>query len=359
MKRNIMALLALACTVTTVHAQRDLDSLLLKDYRPKSIYKIPVTENRKQQIPVIDMHSHAYASSQEELAQWAATMKKLGIQKTIVLTSATGATFDSLYAAYSPFAEQFELWCGFDFSTFGTDAWPKAALDELERCHRVGAKGIGELSDKGLGELYSRPLSGPGAHLHDPAVKPLLEKCAELKMPVSIHIAEPQWMYEPMDSTNDGLMNGYKWRIDKEAPGLLGYYELLDAFETAVKDNPKTTFIACHLANREADLSALGKLLDKYPNLYADISARYGETSPIPRYMKKFYNQYKKRLVYGTDMGMEEAMYLTTFRILETADEHWYEVERFNYHWPMHGFDLSKKTLKRIYNKNAKRILTP
>jgi len=34
------------------------DTILLKDYRPKSIYKIPVTEVAKAKYPIIDMHSH-------------------------------------------------------------------------------------------------------------------------------------------------------------------------------------------------------------------------------------------------------------------------------------------------------------
>ena len=39
--------------------------------------------------------------------------------------------------------------------------------------------------------------------------------------------------------------------------------------------------------NLDYDLARLGELLDRYPNLYADISARYGETGPIPRFACK------------------------------------------------------------------------
>ena len=42
-----------------------------------------------------------------------------------------------------------------------------------------------------------------------------------------------------------------------------------------MKANPGTIFIACHLANCCSDLNKLGRLFDKYPNLYADIAARY------------------------------------------------------------------------------------
>jgi predicted TIM-barrel fold metal-dependent hydrolase len=101
----------------------------------------------------------------------------------------------------------------------------------------------------------------------------------------------------------------------------------------------------------------IGRLLKKYPNLYADISARFGETTPIPRYMKKFYEEHANKLIYGTDMGMDPDMYKATFRILESADEHFYERELFSYHWACHGFDLDEKTLNRVYYQNALEII--
>src|SRR5687768_9953540 len=66
--------------------------------------------------------------------------------------------------------------------------------------------------------------------------------------------------------------------------------KMIKTLENAVRDNPRTTFIACHYANTEYDLSILGKLLDQYPNLYADIAARYGEVAPIPRDMNAFFS---------------------------------------------------------------------
>jgi len=51
-------------------------------------------------------------------------------------------------------------------------------------------------------------------------------------------------------------------------------------------------------------MAKLGILLDKYPNLYADISARYAESATIPRYMKAFYEKYQDRLMYGTDIAI-------------------------------------------------------
>src|SRR5688572_27093805 len=189
-------------------------------------------------------------------------------------------------------------------------------------------------------------------------MKHLLKKCAELNMPVSIHVAEDEWMYQNADSTNDGLMNAAKWKVDMSKKGILNHDQLVGTLENAVKNNPKTTFIACHLANCCANLNMLARLFDSYPNLYADIAARYGELAPIPKFVNAFMEKYQDRILYGTDMGTRKLMYQTTFRILESSDEHFYVRELFNYHWPLYGIGLSDGVLRKVYGENAKRIFT-
>ena len=336
---------------------QDVNDLKLKDYHPISIYKIPQTKIEKAKFPVTDFHSHDYPKSDAEVAEWVKTMDEVGIAKTIILTYATGAKFDSAVAKYARYKDKFELWCGFDYTGYDKPGWQAHAIKELERCYKMGARGVGELGDKGLGEFYSTPVKGWGLHIDDPQMKPLLEKCAELHMPVSIHVAEDAWMYQNADSTNDGLMNAAEWKVDTTKKGIFGHDQLVETLAHAVRDNPKTIFIACHLANCCSDLSKLGNLFDKYPNLYADIAARYGEIAPIPRYVHAFMEKYANRIVYGTDMGTGKEMYRITFRILETGDEHFYEQEQFNYHWPLYGLALSDATLKKIYHENGEKIL--
>ncbi len=332
------------------------DGFLLKDYHPKSIYNIPSTVITQARFPVIDMHTHAYAKTPQQIADWVKTMDEVGIAKCIVLTGTTGASFDALYKIYAAYPDRFELWCGFDYTGYDQPSFGPAAVKELQRCYRIGARGVGELGDKGKGLFYSKPAKAWGMHLDDPRMDPLLKKCAELSMPINIHVADPKWMYEPMDANNDGLMNAYKWRLDNQ-PDAIGHGGMINILARAVKRHPKTTFIACHFANCSHDLNQLGKLFDQYPNLYADIAARYAETAPIPRFSAQFYERYQARLVYGTDMGTSKKMYQITFRILETTDEHFYAQNFFTYHWPLHGLALNDNILKKVYQQNACRIL--
>ncbi len=340
----------------TVAICQNVNDLKLKDFHPVSIYKTPQTKIEKAKYPVIDFHSHDYPKTEEQIDEWVKTMDEVGIARSTILSYSTGAKFDSVVEKYQRYKERFEIWCGFDYTGYDKPGWQKHAVEELERCYRKGARGVGELGDKGLGEFYSKPTAGWGLHIDDPQMKPLLEKCAELRMPVSIHVAEDAWMYEKADSTNDGLMNAGTWKVDMSKKGILDHDQLVATLENAVKNNPKTIFIACHLANCCSDLSKLGRLFDTYPNLYADIAARYGEIAPIPRYVHDFMEKYSSRIVYGTDMGTSKKMYTTTFHILETADEHFYQRDFFNYHWPLYGLSLTDETLKKIYSENGKKI---
>jgi uncharacterized protein len=356
MKKQLPIFLFLLILGFSAFSQKEgANQLLLKNFRPISVYAIPVTIPGNAKFPVIDMHSHAYATNAQELANWVKTMDEMGITETIILTGMAGAQFDSLVEVYGKYPNRFELWCGFDYTGYDKPGFGPAAVKELERCFKKGAKGVGELGDKGEGELYSKPVPAYGMHIDDARMKPLLQKCAELRMPINIHEAESYWMYLKSDSTNDGLMNAATWKVDLK-PGMLDHDQLIQSLENAVRDNPKTLFIACHFANCDYDLSKAGKLLEKYPNLYLDIAARYAETANIPRYMKQFYSKYQDRLLYGTDMGMNKHIYQVTFRVLETLDEHFYETELFGYHWAMNGFGLSDSILKKLYKSNAIKI---
>jgi predicted TIM-barrel fold metal-dependent hydrolase len=332
------------------------ETILLKDYRPRSIYKIPITEVPKAKFPIIDMHSHAYAKTPEEIAEWVRNMDEVGIEKTIILTGATGAAFDDIHRKYSVHPDRFELWCGFDYTGYDQAGFGKQAIAALEKCHQGGARGVGELHDKGKG-LSSDAVTALGMHPDDGRMDSLFERCGQLGMPVNIHVADPIWMYEPMDNHNDGLMNALEWRLDNQ-PGIVGHSGMIDILERTVKKHPGTTFIACHFANLDYDLARLGQVLQRHPNLFADISARYAETAPIPRFTADFYAKHADRLLYGTDMGFDKPMYRVTFRILETLDEHFYEIDMFDYHWSLNGLGLPDEILRKVYRANAEKVLS-
>ncbi|MGA2143992.1 MAG: amidohydrolase family protein [Bryobacteraceae bacterium] len=359
-------------------AERDTpDKFLLNDYRPESIYKVPKTEVKKAKYPVVDVHCHGVRPPQQ-VDDMVKLMDAAGVEKTVIFTGApTAERFSQIRQLYAKYPERFDLWCSFDLSGVNQPGFGPNAVHALEECHRLGALGVGEISDKGSGfgsvsvagsanpprggypgrgSGFFPPNALPaGPHPDDLRMDPLWERCGQLGMPINIHVSDPIWSYQPMDRSNDGLMNGYTWMIEVR-PGMLGHNELIESLERAVRSHPKTIFIACHLMNLDYDLTRLGQILERNPNLYGDISARFGELAPIPRFVSQFMQKYQDRVLYGTDMGYNQRMFSTTFRILETHDEHFYVRELFNYHWPLYGFGLPDAVLKKVYGDNARRI---
>ena len=61
--------------------------------------------------------------------------------------------------------------------------------------------------------------------------------------------------------------------------------------------------------------------------------------------------------MYGTDMGFSRDVYELTFRVLESADDHFYAWNHSSYHWPLYGLDLSDGVLSKVYRGNALKIL--
>lgn len=326
------------------------DKLLLKDYRPQSIFNLPATPATKAKYPAIDMHMHAPRSDgnlESAAAELLKNMDECGIEKTILFSN-TGERFDRIAEVFGKYPDRIELWCGLDFS----GSIPADTIAELERCVRLGARGVGEISDKGSGLRGA----SPRMHFDDPRMDPILEKLAELDLPINVHVGDPKWMYEPMDETNDLLFESYYFRLD-DKPDIKNLEEVVATLESALRKHPRTRFIACHYMNQTFDLDRLGRMFDAYPNLYADVSQREAYAAAIPRHAKQFMEKYADRLVYGTDQGYSLPMYRNTFRIWQTLDEHFYAWEVSNTRWPLSGVGLSDETLRKFYRDNALRIL--
>ncbi len=360
-QRTLLLAFSLVSLLLTSHAQQRQmkdtglqDSLLLKDYKPQSIFVIPETLVLKAKYSAIDMHMHAPRSGNLDsivLIQ-IKNMDEAGVEKTILFCG-TGKTFDQYAAVYGKYPDRFELWCGFDLTGSDKPGFGPAAIAELERCVRMGARGVGEITDKGSGLTRSE---GPGMHIDDPRMDQILEKLADLKIPINIHIGDPRWMYEPMDAKNDLLFEAYYFRLDNKKD-ILNHSDIIETLDRAIEKHPRTTFITCHFMNLTYDLGQLGKMFDRYPNLYADISQREAYVASIPRFAKQFMEKYSDRLLWGTDQGYSLPMYRNSFHILETLDEHFYAWDVSNTRWCLYGLGLSDSTLKKLYRENALKII--
>ena len=348
------------------------DKLLLKDYRPRSIFKIPQSNIPKAKFPVIDIHCHGVRPPDpEQIDRYVRLMDGAGVEKTVIFTGATNAErVAEVSKLYAKHPGRFDFWCGIDFTGSDEPGFGPAAVKALEACARAGAVGVGEVSDKGMGLGHSvgdGPPGWPGGnvqsktmgpHSDDPRMDAIWDKCAQLGLPINLHVSNIIWVYEKQDYTNDGLMNEFVWRLDTK-PGILDHQGLMQCMERMLAKHPKTTYVMCHFANLDYDFTRLGQLLDRYPNMFVDNAAQFAETAATPRATLQFYQKYPDRVLYGTDMPYHERMFATTFRVLESLDEHFYENDlyfNFNYHWPMSGIGLPDAILKKVYGDNARAV---
>ena len=330
-----------------------MDSILVKDYAPKSSIVARETFIAKAHSPVIDVHAHVNAKSPAEVQAWVRTMDEVGIETSIILTGATGAKFDRLVELYlRPYPTRFQLFCGLDTTHFDDAGYSQRAVAELVRCYRKGARGIGELTDKGHG--LSGDTSLPRArrlHPDDPRLDAFWNKCAELKLPVNVHIADHPSCWKPLDVYQERTPDYQHFNLyEKDVPS---YEELIDVRDRTLAKHSATRFIACHLGNQGNDLAALSKELDNYPNLYLDISARDYEVGRAPRAAAKFLAAYRTRVLFGSDMGREKSMYQAWWRLFESADEFmpgrmW---------WRYYGLELPAPVLASLYRENARSLM--
>ena len=270
-----------------------MDAMLLKDFAPKSSIVTPETVVAKARFPAIDLHAHVLAKTPEQVAEWVRTMDEVGIEISVVLTGTTGANFDRLADLYlKKHPTRFQLFCGLLTTDLDQPDYPARAAAELERCYKQGARGVGELSDKGWG---FGPAGGTPRnkrlHPDDPRLDAFWNKCADLKIPAVIHVADHPSSWKPLDVFQERTPDYQHFsQYGKDVPA---YEELLAFRNRAVAKHPKTTFIACHLGNQGNDLAALSKVLDAHPNLYLDISARDYEVGRTPRAAAKFLAQFE------------------------------------------------------------------
>ncbi|MEX1137087.1 MAG: amidohydrolase family protein [Balneolales bacterium] len=335
-----------------------MDTILLKDSAPKSSVIVPETFVPKAKYPAIDAHIHHYPESaegdtREVLAEWVKTMDEVGIETSVLMTVATGEEFDRLVELYlEPYPDRFQLYCGLEMEGINRPDYSERAVAELVRCYEKGARGVGEVTDKGLGLTKDPNLTrDERMHPDDPRMDAFWEKCAELNLPVNIHVADHPSAWEPLDIYQERTPDYQHFNL--HGHDILSHGELLVRFDRTLEKHPNTTFIACHLRNQGHDLGTLSSKLDQYPNLYLDISARDYEVGRTPRATAKFLANYPDRILFGTDMGMKKSMYQAWWRLLETDDE--YMVGRV--WWPYYGLDLPEHILEALYHGNARKLM--
>ncbi|MGH9587448.1 MAG: hypothetical protein ACRD3F_10885, partial [Acidobacteriaceae bacterium] len=88
-------------------------AILLNDYLPQSIYRIPVTDVPRAKFPIFDAHDHGHGEL--SVTEMVRIMDKVGVEKSVVFTNAgTVERFREIAREYADHSDRFDLWCMFD-----------------------------------------------------------------------------------------------------------------------------------------------------------------------------------------------------------------------------------------------------
>jgi predicted TIM-barrel fold metal-dependent hydrolase len=339
----------------------------LAEFRPRPALRVPATRVERPAARAVDAHNHlgrwltewvrpGGGWMVEDVGALLALMDSLDVDAIVNLDGRWGDELEANLERYDrAHPGRFLTFCHVDWER------PEGLVASLAASARAGARGLKVWKDLGLGV---RDASGALLLPDDRRIADVWAAAGELGLPVLIHTADPIAFFTPADAENERLEElGRHPEWSFHGPQFPSFERLLEAFEAIVAAHPGTTFIGAHVACCAEDLAWVARMLDAYPNLHLDFSARIAELGRQPRAARRLFTEHPDRIVFGTDVFPPgRAAYETYFRFLETADEHFaYSPDPENPwpqgRWRISALDLPRDTLTGIYRGNAARLL--
>jgi predicted TIM-barrel fold metal-dependent hydrolase len=327
----------------------------IDEYQPKSTLVTPEHRIERAKYPFVDIHSHHWSPTSEHVDQVVKEMNTINLRVMVNLSGGTGEELKKTLAVMKGrYPDRFVVFANLNYDDLNTAGYGKRAAARLEQDVRNGAQGLKIFKNYGMDLKYA---NGERVHVDDPEFDAVWEKCAELKIPVLIHVAEPSAFFDPWDYHNE------RWEELREFPGRARQPSKYPPFETLIAErnrmfakHPRTNFIAAHLAFHGNDLERLGKLFDANPNVYVDIAAVLAELGRQPYSARDFLVKYQDRVLMGKDI-YEVNEYKWYFRALETRDEYFEYYRKRHAFWRIYGFQLPDEVLRKVYYENALKLV--
>jgi predicted TIM-barrel fold metal-dependent hydrolase len=359
--RLLVALFAFKASCSL--AQKPAEPLGFEEYDPVSTLKVPEHKLTHSKYPFIDVHNHQFQMDQQDLGKLIAQMDSLNMGMMVNLS---GRGFADDEARSTKFFDQalaniqkanpkrLVLFTNLSFADVNDKDWTARAVKMLEDDVKKGAKGLKIYKSLGFSVKDDK---GKRVRVDDPRLDPVWAKCGELGIPVLIHTADPKSFWDPMDRYNERwlelkLHGGRKRGPNDPVP----WEQLIAEQHNIFRKHPKTTFIAAHMGWYPNDLAKLDSLMKVFPNMNVEIGAVIAELGRQPKASRAFFEKYQDRILFGKDSWVPSE-YATYFRVLETNDEYFPYHKKYHAFWRMYGMGLPDEVLKKVYYKNALRII--
>jgi predicted TIM-barrel fold metal-dependent hydrolase len=335
----------------------DMPPPSIVDYRPRSTLVTDAHPVPKAKFPAIDVHGHPPPlGSPAGIEQVVKVMDGLNLRVMVVAQNVSGTRLTSTLSALSasPHRDRFRVLAGVNFSNVGP-GWAERAVKQLESDVAAGAIGVGEVP-KSFGLTIRKP-DGSRLKVDDPDLDPLWAAFARLDVPVFIHTAEPQEFFQPIDNHNERWLELALFPDRRNnQPGHVTFEELMTERNNLFRKHPKTRFIAAHFGWHANDLGRAAAMLDAYPNVTVEAGAILYDLGRQPRAARAFFLKYQDRIMFGKDAFQPEE-YPYYWRVFETNDEYFDYYRDYHAFWKMYGMGLPDEVLKKVYFRNALRVL--
>jgi predicted TIM-barrel fold metal-dependent hydrolase len=352
-----------------------LPDILVKDYKPRSLLRRPDNTPPRARFPVVDVHNHLFGELPPE--DMLKVMDEVGVRTFVNLSGNVTVPFDDQgytlrrrdFAIFADgylkgYPTRFAAFTMSDFAQWGDDVLIKdadftaRAIEHFEADVALGARGLKVTKELGL---RFKDAGGAMIAVDDERLSPIWQRAGELGLPVLIHTSDPFAFFIPLDQTNEHyptLQEFPGWAFQNSH---FGKWELLEQRDRMIARHPHTTFMLPHVANNPEDLDSVGTLLDRFSNVYIDISARVDELGRQPYTARDFFVRYQDRILFGIDMPISPEAYRGYFRFLETKDEYFdypdYLGRPGHCRWRIYGIYLPDDVLRKVYYENAQRVI--
>ena len=354
MNRSVLFVFLVVIDAVCCYAQPS-SKMDFETYDPVSTLVVPEHKVTKAKFPFIDVHNHQWSMASQDLTNLITDMDKLNMKVMVNLSGGNGNGLQRMTENVKEhYPNRFIVFANVSFDKVGANGWTEKAVKQLEEDVKNGANGLKVFKNLGFSV---KDVNGKRVTIDDPRLDAIWEKCGELKIPVLIHTADPEPFWEPEDEHNE------RWLEIKTHPERKRGANDPAPWETLIEEqhrmfmkHPHTTFIAAHFGWYANNLNKLDSLLTQMPNVVVEFGAVIAELGRQPRAARKFFEKYQDRILFGKDSWAPDE-YATYFRVLETNDEYFPYHKKYHAFWRMYGMGLPDSILKKVYYKNALRII--
>ena len=143
--------------------------------------------------------------------------------------------------------------------------------------------------------------------IDDERLQPIWDFLVSKDIPVMAHIGEPIQAWRPLDDPHNPHYGYYTDHPEYHAfqhPEIPSYETIMAARDRWIARNPNLQILCAHMGSMSHDVDMIAERLDKYPNMYVEPAARFGDLAgQDSEKVRAFFEKYQDRIFFGTDFG--------------------------------------------------------